>query len=89
MKTFHVPKAKCLGCGAPNDAASDTIGGNKPSEGDVAVCMYCGHISVFNADLTLRNPNDEEMLAIAGDQRILKIQQARAKTNIKPWKDTA
>jgi len=80
---------KCLGCGAPNDATSPTHGGNKPSEGDVTVCMYCGHISVFNADLTLRNPNDEEAYAIAGDQRILQIQKARAKSNIKSWKDTA
>ena len=85
MKTFDVPKVGCLGCGAPNDAASDTLGGDKPSEGDVTICIYCGHISVFNTNLTLRNPTDEEIHIIAGDKRILKIQKARAKIDIKPW----
>ena len=56
-----------------------------PSEGDVTICIYCGHISVFNTDLTLRNPTDEEIHIIAGDQRILKIQKARTKIDIKPW----
>lgn len=85
MKSFDVPKMKCLGCGAPNDATTAAYHECRPNAGDVTVCIYCGHISVFNADLTLRNPTDEEVLDIAGDERILQIQKARAKADIKPW----
>ena len=87
MKTTDTPKRPCLGCGAQNDAATETFGeeASPPEGGDVTVCIYCGHISVFNADLTLRNPTDEEIHIIAGDERILKIQKARAKIDIKPW----
>jgi hypothetical protein len=40
--------------------------------------MYCGHISVFALDLTLREPNLEEARDIAGDPDILAYQRARA-----------
>ncbi len=86
MKTTGTPKRPCLGCGAQNNAATETFGEEAiPSEGDASVCIYCGHISIFNADLTLRNPTDEEIHSIAGDERILKIQKARAEIDIKPW----
>jgi hypothetical protein len=49
-----------------------------PSDGDVTVCFDCGHIMVF-ADGRLRNPTDTEMHDIAGDPRIIKLQQARAR----------
>ena len=52
---------------------------NMPRGGQLSLCFSCGHIAVFCDDLTLREPNHEEMLAIAGDTELLRIQAARKK----------
>jgi len=48
--------------------------GIDPKDGDVTVCAECGHIAVYelkDEKLTLRDPNAEEILDIAGDPDIL------------------
>jgi len=77
MASSDVPATACPGCGRRNDAATSVFSDSKPSPGSVSVCIACGHISVFNADLTLRNPTDAETREIAGDRRILAVQRAR------------
>ena len=79
MKTSDIPASPCLSCGKRNDATTSCFGDNVPSAGDVTVCFYCGHIMVFNNDLTLRNPTNAEIRHIAGDRRILAVQRARKK----------
>lgn len=62
----------CPNCGTLLDAA--TIFGPDlcaPSEGDISVCIGCRHILAFNADLSVRNLTDQEMLDVAGDQRLV------------------
>jgi hypothetical protein len=49
-----------------------------PDPGDVTVCIYCGHIMAYDDDLGLRELTPVEQLNIAGDERILAIQRARA-----------
>jgi hypothetical protein len=46
-----------------------------PRPGDLTVCLYCGHLQAFDADLKLRNLTDEEMHAIAGDEKLLAAQR--------------
>jgi hypothetical protein len=70
----EVPPSPCLGCGKINDMST---GPQRPDPGDITVCFSCGHIMVFAEDLSVRNPNDAEMMIIAGDKRILQIQTAR------------
>ena len=50
-----------------------------PSPGDITVCLHCGHIMAFDDGLKLRELTAEEAHEIAGDKRILTIQEARAK----------
>lgn len=72
---FELPVVGCLNCGQKLECASD--GDNSPNPGDVTVCLYCGHIMSFANDLRLRELTDAEVLAVAGDRRILAIQEAR------------
>lgn len=58
--TTHVPIHICI-CGQTLDAASEIRGNSKPSENDFTLCLNCGFIWVFNADLTLRRPTDEDI----------------------------
>ena len=77
MKSFPI-KGRCLGCGRVNDQVTDLINGHEPTTGAYTVCIECGHVMVFAADLSVRNPTDDEMCKIAGDKRLLAIQKARA-----------
>jgi hypothetical protein len=88
-------KSQCAHCGHVLDAASavSQIGrwphnGQRrfnvnddvdPKPGDMTVCIICGHVSVFADDLQLREPNDEEIVRIAGNPALLAIQWARGK----------
>jgi hypothetical protein len=78
-KPSKVPETACLECGHVFNAASaiDVLESIKPTPGDISICVECGHIAVFGDDLYLRPINDEEMLDIAGDPRILAVQLAR------------
>jgi hypothetical protein len=86
MRETRVPGARCLYCGTQLDAASSMFGDHKPSPGDATICLYCGHIMVFRKrgrKRVLDNPNREEARRIAGDPRILRLQQARAQVMMK------
>jgi hypothetical protein len=79
------PGRACVSCGKLNDHATDPLDEVQPKPGDISICLYCGHISVFALDLTLREPNLEEARAIAGDPDILAYQRARSATMVE-WK---
>lgn len=72
-------KPQCVNCGELLDGATGVDHRNKPRPGSVTVCIYCGHVAVFADDLSLREPNGEEMRDIAGNETILAIQRARAR----------
>jgi hypothetical protein len=46
-------------------------GEHSPRDGDMTVCLYCRHVMIYNADLSLRNPTDEEIVEIAGDPALV------------------
>jgi hypothetical protein len=78
-KDRHMPPTACLGCGRKIDGA--TYVGEEdqaPDPDDITVCIYCGHIQAYAEDLSLRELTSVEQLSIAGDERILAIQRARA-----------
>jgi hypothetical protein len=72
----------CLGCGQLLDASTCVGEDAGPTEGDVTVCLACGHIMVFGRNLVLRNPSDDEIADIAGDERVLEVQRARKRAGI-------
>lgn len=50
-----------------------------PAPGDITICLCCGHLMAFADDLSPRALTDAEMVAIAGDRRVLAVQHARGK----------
>lgn len=74
-------KPTCRNCGSTTDAVSDVFGDDdKPAPGDVNLCSYCGVLSVFNDDLTIRAPSLDEMEELISDEeswsQVLKAQAA-------------
>jgi hypothetical protein len=72
--TTRHTKTPCLNCGHTLSAASGFGVEPRlkiPNEGDVTACLYCRHVMVYNADLSLRNPTDEEVVEIAGDPELV------------------
>lgn len=77
VKTFEVPVRLCLGCGAANDRTTETSeSGRKPEAGDATICVSCGQASIFNEDLSLRLPTEEENQALARNEHFQKIRKA-------------
>jgi hypothetical protein len=77
----RVPPSNCTNCGALMDAVSGVAPKRPPrtpSPGSMTVCIKCGHVMIFDKHLRLRDPVGKEFLAIAGDKRLLAIQQARS-----------
>jgi hypothetical protein len=71
-----LPSCPCPSCGKALDGCSQADGDSTPKPGDITICIYCGHIMAFADDLAFRELNDEEVHAIAGDPRIIRIQKA-------------
>jgi hypothetical protein len=76
--TTSLPESACLGCGTLLDTATSLFEDAIPNDGDVTICIKCGHIMVFENNRP-RNPTDVEMKDIAGNPRILAVQKARGK----------
>jgi hypothetical protein len=74
----RTPPATCLQCKAVNTAAASV--GEKsetPVPGSIVICSECGHIMAFDDNMQMRELTEKEMLDIAGDPRIITIQQIR------------
>lgn len=80
-----VPLSHCLGCGVEMDEATvvaDDAKRTAPRDGDVSLCLHCGHIMIFENGYP-RNPTSAEMYDIAGDRRIIAAQKARQTKRLK------
>lgn len=78
MTTTKMPPTSCLSCGTRLNTTTSLFGDAEPSDGDITICLKCGHIMVFE-DERPRNPTDAEMHMFAGDRRIIAAQKARGK----------
>ena len=80
-KSQLMPRSTCTACGHMTDLACSISddGEHKPESGDFTICLLCGHLMVFNEVLELRDPTTDEIIEMAGDDRILQVQRARAK----------
>ena len=78
-KRGPLPLSPCLGCGYGMDAATDVEGtSTPPSPGDVAICLNCGYIALYDDGMKLRDLTSDEMYEVAGDPMILAAQKVRA-----------
>jgi hypothetical protein len=55
-----IPKTQCPHC---NNILWDDKTSGHPTNGDIAICVFCGEISIFNDDLTLRKTNSKDNLS--------------------------
>lgn len=75
---FLVPKCACLGCGLPLIGASNVWDNDKPKPGDATMCIRCGIISVFDAEMKLRSPTRQELAKLMHDDKVQQMGMAHA-----------
>lgn len=84
-RTTRTVESQCLNCGKLMDAATGAGHDHKPTEGSIGICISCNHIMAYDADLKLRELNDEEIREIAGHPEILRIMRIKGEAD-KIWK---
>lgn len=57
---------------------SDGYASPSPKPEDVGVCLYCGQIVIYTAELTLRKPDEIEAVMLPLDPAIRKAMLARS-----------
>ena len=73
MPAHNTPVVVCASCGKSMDAASNADEAHTPPHpGDISICLYCGHLMLFDSDLCLRALTDAEIVEVAGDPRIVR-----------------
>jgi hypothetical protein len=77
MKTTDLPGDRCLDCNTPLECATDALTEATPKPGDFSICFRCGHVMAFDPGLKLRALTGAEIVELAGDQRLVKLQTAR------------
>lgn len=66
--SHRTPAARCLGCGTILNAASAVDGADiAPQPGFLSVCLYCGRVGEFTAELVLRPLSEDEMAALPSE----------------------
>jgi hypothetical protein len=75
--SVEVPVSRCIECGEPNDRAFPAEDHPAPCENDVSLCIFCGHISIYRADQTLREPTDDELITISQKPIVKKVLASR------------
>ena len=89
MKIDHLdmPPTGCPYCGAVVDMASNVGGTDRPAEGDATICLYCREVSVFDKNLLLRRPSEDErseLLANPDIQRVLRVVEEVVPLDLRP-----
>lgn len=84
MVEHRTAECHCLSCGEILDALSHPDHDALPEEGCITVCAYCRHIMALNADFTVRELTDAEMIDVAGNAELLAVQ--RLLDEFEQWK---
>jgi len=71
--TTETPGLVCVECGYET---THTCGNGRPGPGDFSLCIKCGSLSVFDAEMKFRRPTDDEIFAAAKDAGIQKLRRA-------------
>jgi hypothetical protein len=84
VKENVTPPGRCPGCRYQFDRASSLAGEHEPSADDFTLCLKCGAILRFNADLTIReaSPADLETLDLETYEEIQRIRSAIVRMSI-------
>ena len=69
-----LPLSLCPRCNYKLDAATKAHGENgPPDEGSASVCLNCGQVLIYEADLTLREATAEEIQSLMRDWDAWKV----------------
>jgi hypothetical protein len=61
----QMPESVCPGCGKPLDAATQASNMPiRPKEGDISLCVRCGDVARYDAELRLRACSDLELAGL-------------------------
>ena len=75
----RIPRTECPICGYAMDEATGVEPGAGPREGSLSLCLSCGELMVFRADLTQRRMTAAEIAQVRQDQETWAlVQRARA-----------
>lgn len=75
MKTHIIPLSKCPFCGDKKLNRSTPVTNDEaPVPGDFTVCIKCGELLVFDLDLRLRKPTEDEKQRALGIPQITEHQ---------------
>jgi RNase P subunit RPR2 len=77
MISTEIPKHVCPNCGYVMDQTSEAAGDGKPTAGCISMCLSCGAVRIFNADLTLRDPTAQEWLEITNSDLLRRAKHMR------------
>ena len=69
---MDIPLSYCLCCNKRLDGATAVSDAVLPVEGNFTVCVYCSHLMVFDTELKLRQPTDDEIIAAAANPDIIR-----------------
>jgi len=71
------PMNKCVHCGHPVNFASATKGSinDRPSPGDLSICISCSGLMCFDDDLGLRHLTQDERAVAENDKRVVQAQR--------------
>ena len=67
----QLPEVKCVVCGHPLDAATCLEGDHRPAVGDVSMCVECGEVYEFDAQMKLVQVNLASLLELDPTQHNL------------------
>jgi hypothetical protein len=68
MMSIRLPACNCPWCSEEISAVIEIREDTVPKPGDATLCLYCGEWCVFDIDLTLRKPTDDEFVMLAFDE---------------------
>ena len=65
----------CINCGEELGGRTHVeLDERAPSDGDLSICAYCGHLRAFDGHGGLRDLTDAEIVSAAGHPGVLKAQ---------------
>lgn len=70
MSAHEIRRQQCPHCGVSGECVSNLTSQAGPHEDAITVCIKCGEVSMFRADLTQRALVDEEIEALSLSTKI-------------------
>jgi hypothetical protein len=77
MKHNRLPATVCVECGKLVDSATHLSDDVRPSPGDIAICLYCGHAAIYTRAMTLRHPTKKEKREHASNPEVAAAKRAQ------------